>query len=79
MFIKENKDLAANLARICHELKPDIVYINTPLRPSIAKPLSKAEISKIKRYFKGMKVFSVYSRKHKNIDKFTKKRYILKA
>ena len=60
MFVEANKDYAKDIARIAKDINPDEVQINTPLRPSRVKPLSKMEISAIKGYFKGMNVISVY-------------------
>ncbi|OPX30819.1 MAG: hypothetical protein B1H08_00735 [Candidatus Omnitrophica bacterium 4484_171] len=60
MFVEANKDYAKDIARIAKEINPDEVQINTPLRPSRVKPLSKKEIYAIKDYFKGMNVVSVY-------------------
>jgi wyosine [tRNA(Phe)-imidazoG37] synthetase (radical SAM superfamily) len=60
MFIDKNKDYAEELAKLAKEIKPDEVQINTPLRPSPEKPLSKKEMKKIKSKFKGLNVRSVY-------------------
>lgn len=60
MFIDENKEDAGLLAELCDQILPDVVQINTPLRLSEIPPLSKEEILRIKGYFKGMRVVSVY-------------------
>lgn len=62
MFINENKGLADKLAELSMILKPDEVQINTPLRYSESQPLSPAEIFKIKKYFKGLNIISVYDK-----------------
>ncbi|TRZ79371.1 radical SAM protein [bacterium] len=63
MFTKDNIARAERLARIAKSINPDEVHINTPLRPSGAKPISEAEMKEVKRYFKGLKVLSVYDAK----------------
>jgi wyosine [tRNA(Phe)-imidazoG37] synthetase (radical SAM superfamily) len=65
MFTRGNKGYAGDIARVARGVAPDEVYINTPLRPSGIKPLPKNEIQEIKKYFKGMRVVTVYERKRK--------------
>jgi wyosine [tRNA(Phe)-imidazoG37] synthetase (radical SAM superfamily) len=60
MFLKDNINEAELIADLCREIDPDLIYINTPLRPCTSRPLSKEEIEEIKPFFKGMKVKSVY-------------------
>jgi len=60
MFINKNKGYAYELAKLSKELKPDEIQVNTPLRPSLVKPLNKKEIDKIKENFKGLNAISVY-------------------
>ena len=67
MFVKENKDYALEIAQIAKEINPDEVQLNTPLRPCKVKPLPKEELDEIKRYFKGLKVISVYESKIKKV------------
>ena len=67
MFLKENKHEALSLARIAREIKPDIIYINTPTRPSRRMALSKKEMAGIKKEFKGLKTLSVYDGKDKKV------------
>jgi wyosine [tRNA(Phe)-imidazoG37] synthetase (radical SAM superfamily) len=77
MFIEENKDQAARLAHLACSIKPDEVQINTPLRPSGVRPLSKKDLSKIKKDFlkecgpavrdKKVRIISVYDAKKKDI------------
>jgi len=61
MFIKENKDWAADLADIAREINPDEVQINTPLRPCPVKPLTKLELDDIEKAFTGLNTLSVYN------------------
>lgn len=63
MFVKENKKDAQDIASLAREINPDEVQINTPLRPSKTKPLSRKEIFFLKKYFRGLKVRSVYDEK----------------
>ncbi len=67
MFVEENKGNAKELVRLAREIGPDEVQINTPLRPCNVKPLSKEEISEIKKFFKGMTVVSVYDAERKGV------------
>ena len=60
MFIDENKGFAKEISKLARDINPEEVQINTPLRPSSIKPLSKKEINTIKPYFEGMSVVSVY-------------------
>jgi len=67
MFVEENKANAKELALLAREIGPDEVQINTPLRPCDVKPLSKKELSEIKKFFKGMNVVSVYDAERKGV------------
>lgn len=64
MFIAQNEDprKAEALYNICKYIEPDEVLLNTPLRPCAVKPLSKAQILKIKKQFKGLNAVSVYEK-----------------
>jgi wyosine [tRNA(Phe)-imidazoG37] synthetase (radical SAM superfamily) len=61
MFVEDNKDSAAQMARLAAALSPDEVQINTPLRPCAVEPLPPDEIAAIQREFSGMaRVVTVY-------------------
>jgi wyosine [tRNA(Phe)-imidazoG37] synthetase (radical SAM superfamily) len=60
MFMDDNKGQARKIAEIAKKIDPDEVQINTPLRPSPIKPLTKKQMGVIKRAFIGFKVVSVY-------------------
>jgi wyosine [tRNA(Phe)-imidazoG37] synthetase (radical SAM superfamily) len=62
MFIKENQGLSHDMADIAASIKPEEVQIDTPLRPSMSKPLSRSELGRIKDVFaeKGLNAVSVY-------------------
>lgn len=60
MFLEENKWEAAEMADLCREIDPEMIYINTPLRPCISQPLSRVEIAEIVPLFEGMSIESIY-------------------
>jgi len=60
MFVRENEGEAEELAIIAHDIYPDEVQINTPLRPCGIDPLGEKELSEIKLCFKGLNAISVY-------------------
>ena len=61
MFLDDNKDAAAAMAKLAEELSPDEVQINTPLRPCAVKPLPPEEIADIRRAFSALNgVVTVY-------------------
>jgi wyosine [tRNA(Phe)-imidazoG37] synthetase (radical SAM superfamily) len=61
MFVKENRDCVARMAKLAAELSPDEVQINTPLRPSSVQPLPPEDIAAIRDEFQGLrKVVTVY-------------------
>jgi wyosine [tRNA(Phe)-imidazoG37] synthetase (radical SAM superfamily) len=62
MFTAGNKKYAEELAKLARDIAADEVYLNTPLRPSLVKPLSKKEMREIKKHFSGMEVITVYER-----------------
>lgn len=72
MFIRENRSYAREIARLACQIGADEIQINTPLRPSAAKALSKQELRKIKGYFiracgGKAKVVSVYDRVRRKV------------
>ena len=71
MFMRQNKHEAKKLASLAAKIQADEVQINTPLRPSPVKPLSKKEITKIEKFFnfKNIKVVSVYRVRRKKRTK----------
>ena len=60
MFVQANRHRAAEMAQIARQLQPDEVQLNTPLRPSLAEPLSPAEMGEIEAQFAGLSVRNVY-------------------
>ncbi|MEA3560796.1 MAG: radical SAM protein [Candidatus Omnitrophota bacterium] len=67
MFVEQNKPLVEELAGFAKEIKPDEIQINTPLRLSAVRPLTRKEIFDIKKYFRGLNIVSVYDKKHKRV------------
>jgi len=61
MFVRANRGLASEMARIASRLSPDEVQINTPLRPSPVTPLTADEIGAIRQEFRTLpNVVTVY-------------------
>ena len=73
MLINENKDGASKLAELAHQIQPDEVQINTPLRPCPVKPLSLSYIVRIKRHFEGLNIVSIYDAEHKKVTPISTK------
>ncbi len=67
MFMEENLIYAEEVAGIAHDICPDEIQINTPLRPCAVDPLSNEAISKIKELFSGLNVISVYESQKKHL------------
>ena len=75
MFIADNKDAVDELKQLIRKIRPDEVQINTPLRPSQVKPLSKNDILKIRDELRGLKkvkLLSVYGQKRKKVSAINK-------
>ena len=70
MFVEENRKYAQKIADIIREVNPDEIQINTPLRPSAAKPLGREGIKEIKSYFSGIPAVTVYERERKETVPF---------
>ena len=75
MFVASNKACAAAIAKIAHQIGPEEVEINTPLRASPVKPLSLEDIEEITAIFRGIcgakiKVRSVYEAKREKSRPF---------
>ncbi len=73
MFIEANEKYAKEIAQLAGKIGADEVQLNTPLRPSAVKPLSKKRIEKIEKYFKGLNAISVYKGARKKVDPVSKK------
>ena len=68
MFIEQNKAHAREIAQIAREINPDEIQINTPLRPSAARPLGKEDLTLIKACFEGLPAVSVYEAERKMVE-----------
>lgn len=60
MFIHKNIKFAKQLADLARRIKPHQVQINTPLRPSSVKPLTKIELKSALGFFDGLDNICVY-------------------
>jgi wyosine [tRNA(Phe)-imidazoG37] synthetase (radical SAM superfamily) len=60
MFVRENMDDLEGLAEMCDRIGPDLVYLNTPLRPSMTRPLGKKEMHSISISFARFRSRMVY-------------------
>lgn len=60
MFMDANKKYAHKMAELAHDIKPDEVQINTPLRLCSVKSLPESELDEIERMFTGLNTISVY-------------------
>lgn len=67
MFIRDNIQEAEKIAGIAHDIHPDEVQVNTPLRPCGIEPLGEEQLSEIKDYFKGLNAISVYESRKKYV------------
>jgi wyosine [tRNA(Phe)-imidazoG37] synthetase (radical SAM superfamily) len=75
MFVASNKACASAIAKIAHEIGPEEVEINTPLRTCPVKPLSPKDVEEITMIFRGIcgpqiKVRSVYESKREKSHPF---------
>lgn len=70
MFIEQNKGQAEAIARLAKDIGADEIQINTPLRKSLAKPLSPADMAELKAFFAGQNVRSVYEEDKKEYHPF---------
>lgn len=69
MFTQENKAVAQNIAKLAKGIHADEIQINTPTRTCSVKPLTRKTILQIKRYFRGMRVITVYDSRKKKKSK----------
>lgn len=72
MFIENNSASAKEIADMAKDIRPDEVQLNTPLRPCGEKPLPREEIDRLKMYFEGMDVLSVYEAEKKKVEPVSK-------
>lgn len=73
MFIGKNKSYAKEIAKMTKKLGVKEVQLNTPLRECPEKPLSKSEMSAIRKHFKGLKVSYVYGVRKKHVKPIDEK------
>lgn len=68
MFVDTNRKYAKEIAGIARDIAPDEIEINTPLRPSGVKPLTRESLDEIKKCFEGLPAKTVYEMARKTID-----------
>jgi len=69
MFIPSNKDFSEEIAKIVEVIRPDEVHINTPLRPSPVRALTREELKEVQKSFDGMNFRSVYEAEKPKVGK----------
>jgi wyosine [tRNA(Phe)-imidazoG37] synthetase (radical SAM superfamily) len=69
MFVPENKNFSEEIAKIVRAIKPDEVQINTPLRFSPVRPLTREELKEVQKSFEGMNFRSVYEAEKPKVEK----------
>ncbi len=72
MFTRENIGEASAMADIARSLRPDEVQLNTPLRHRVTSTLSASDMEKVKAFFKGLNIVSVYDRPRTEDDPLDK-------
>ena len=60
MLINENIDNIKKIAHVVSQLGADEIQLDTPLRPSAVKPLSRQSIQWAQKYFKDLPIISVF-------------------
>lgn len=67
MLIQQNLDEAEGIARLCAEIGPDQVQLNTPLRPCAVQPLPKTDLQEVRALFPEP-VVSVYDATRREVS-----------
>ncbi|MGD0057153.1 MAG: radical SAM protein [Methanomassiliicoccales archaeon] len=70
MFVRENMNDVEGLAEICDRIEPDLVYLNTPLRPSTTRPLGRGEMRSISRSFARSRSKMIYEGEQERLRNF---------
>ena len=74
MLIDQNKKFADKIAAVARTINAQEVELNTPLRPSLARPLSKNELYALRDvHFKNLPVVTVYDKPAVNIASFNER------
>lgn len=60
MLVAENIEKVEEIAQVARKLRADEIQLDTPLRPSGAKPLERQRMDWAKKFFSDMPVVSVY-------------------
>ena len=72
MFVDQNKEAAKKLMELAREIGVEEIQLNTPLRPSKARPLSKSQMENIKKCFAGLDCICVYDLEPKRVSPISK-------
>jgi wyosine [tRNA(Phe)-imidazoG37] synthetase (radical SAM superfamily) len=67
MFVDENREFAAELARLARQIGADEVQVNTPLRPGGKRPLDRIDIAGVVNCFRELPVRCVYEQPRKDV------------
>lgn len=78
MFTSKNRAFSKEIAAVAKAIKPDEIQINTPLRPSPVRPLTRQELKEVQKSFQGLIFRSVYGAKKPKIEKVVGKKKIEK-
>jgi len=62
MFVERNRTASGEMALLAGEIGPVEVQLDTPLRKSPVRPLSREEMEEIEQDFQGFNVVNVYKR-----------------
>jgi wyosine [tRNA(Phe)-imidazoG37] synthetase (radical SAM superfamily) len=62
MVLEQNLDQMDRIASFARLISPQEVQLNTPLRPSGVKPVSRGQMEKASHYFEGLNVVTVFDK-----------------
>jgi len=78
MFVPGNMEFSREIAEVLRKIGPDEVQINTPLRPSPVRPLTRRELKEVQESFGGMNFRSVYEAEKPEIGRVVGKKKIMR-
>ncbi|MBN2097732.1 MAG: radical SAM protein [Candidatus Omnitrophica bacterium] len=73
MFTAQNLSQGPAIAKLVKDIRPDQVQICTPTRSATLKPLTRKDVFKIKKYFRGLGVLTLYDVRPKPVKPLSKK------
>jgi len=68
MFMDSNENYAKEMVKLADSIDADEIQVNTPLRPCVAKPLSKERLKEIAELFTSKNVVCVYDAKKPKVE-----------